>query len=116
MAKHCDLIVCSVSTYSQWAAFLSTEPYLWYRKQLTGDGPNLRLDWPQWSDGGLRPMLVGRPPLSASETVEGGAYGRGVPCDDDGALPAWLMEHLSRRIYSKHHASDLVLGGSLPRR
>ena len=32
----CDLIVCSVSTYSIWAAFLSDAPYLWY-------GPNLHL-------------------------------------------------------------------------
>src|SRR5262249_48648977 len=34
----CDLLVCSVSSFSMLAAFLSDRPYLWYRPQLTPVG------------------------------------------------------------------------------
>ena len=35
MLASCDLLVCSVSSFSMLASFLSDQPYLWFEPQLT---------------------------------------------------------------------------------
>ncbi len=38
-----DLLICSISSYSQWAAFLSNAPYIWYRPHLRPVGKYLTM-------------------------------------------------------------------------
>ncbi|MEO3693385.1 alpha-1,2-fucosyltransferase [Roseateles paludis] len=43
--SRCDLLVCSVSSFSVWAAFLSEAPYLWYEPNLGESAPGWLSIW-----------------------------------------------------------------------
>jgi hypothetical protein len=95
-----DLLVCSISSYSQWAAFLSDSPYVWYGPQLTQvDG--LLTMW------GTRLEPKGRPGWA------GAARGRGVPVGDTGEVPDWLVSWLRERRALNEASTDLVRGGGV---
>ena len=96
-----DAVVCSISSYSEWAAFLSKAPYIWYR-------PHLRpVDGYQtiWASLGELPGAIAH---------NGNVYPRGIPAGDDGELPAWLFDHLERRRGMNRVSLDLVKGGGVP--
>ncbi|MEO3712128.1 hypothetical protein [Roseateles flavus] len=67
-----DLLVCSISSYSVWAAFLSRAPYLWY-------GPNLH----EHPEGFL--SIWGHEP--GQEAEPGGTFRALQACQGVGRLP-----------------------------
>lgn len=111
MARHCDLIVCSVSTYSQWAAFLSDAPYIWYRDHLTLTSRGEIMEMPEWRNGGLVPSLFGRPSPNQTDSA---TTPRGVPSGPDGDLPEAMFSRLRATLSLKSHQSDLIMGGISP--
>ena len=68
-----DALVCSISSYSQWAAFLSNTPYFWYRPHLRPYQRHLTI----WESFGSapRPRSTGR--RSANEVFP---WGKGAKC------------------------------------
>jgi hypothetical protein len=95
-----DLLVCSISSYSLWAAFLSGAPYLWFAPSLQRHAGNRGSLW-----GG-----------SFDETAvpPGDRLPRGIPVGLDGAIPATLPELLHERREYPGAEHDLVRGGFAP--
>ena len=91
-----DLLVCSVSSYSQWAAFLSDAPYLWY-------APNLQ------RDAAGRGSIWG----AADPAPAGTGLPRGIAIGAEGALPEELLTLLAARRVVQWPGNDLVRGGSV---
>jgi hypothetical protein len=96
-----DLLVCSISSYSQWAAFLSQAPYIWFAPSL------------QPHAGGLGSIWGGSPGEAAIPAV-GGQLPRGLPVGPDGAIPAALPALLRQRREYLRPERDLVRGGFAP--
>lgn len=95
-----DALVCSISSYSQWAAFLSGVPYFWYRPQLRLVDGYLAI----WSSLGERPVAA---------AADGDVYPRGTPVGDDGAVPGWLGEYFRMRRSLNRSSLDLVQSGGI---
>jgi hypothetical protein len=104
-----DLLVCSLSSFSTLAAFLSDSPYLWFMPNLyrhpqgvysLGDYDALR-DQP------------GNPTRAALERLANspGLLPRGVGVDLDGEIPNAVIEAALRRQQSRRWESDLVRSG-----
>ena len=108
-----DLLVCSVSSFSLWGAFLSRAPYLWFAPQLQEERGTLSL----W---GHEPMQ--RPPAGATarfrvQVAEESAacLPRGVPVTEHGEIPRNLLTRLELGLDSRRTATDLALYGVVPR-
>lgn len=108
-----DLLVCSASTYSHLAAFLSEAPYLWFAPNLyphtqgcysLGD-PTTDLRHPE----SARMRAVRRFVDMEKGAPDSGA--RGIAVDLDGAVPASLIETLRQRRAYRRWERDLVRGG-----
>lgn len=95
-----DALVCSISSYSQWAAFLSGSPYIWYRPHLRPVGEYLTM----WESIAVDPEKDGPPAVQ---------YPRGVPVDDGGEVPTWLLDHLVVRAGMNRASTDLVRNGGV---
>jgi hypothetical protein len=106
-----DLLLCSTSTYSSLAAFLSDAPYLWF-------APNLAGNWQgRWL--GERAEELQRPGSALRSALESlsrdpGSLPRGIPVDVDAKLPEWLWTHLQQRQALRRSQTDLVRGGVAP--
>jgi hypothetical protein len=108
-----DLLVCSASTYSSLAAFLSDSPYLWFAENLLAH-----------PEGCL--SIHGEPPESnphQSPTPAAVQYflnrpadsqARGVAINADGQIPRAVLEMAARRRAWRGLELDLVLGGVTP--
>ncbi len=96
-----DLLVCSISSYSMWAAFLSHSPYIWYKSNL--------VEIPEGHVNRFIRSLGIQLENSASETTEG----RGVALNVGDALPVCLLEYLETRYRLKQSRHDLVRGGAV---
>jgi len=93
-----DLLVCSISSFSFWAAFLSERPYVMYAPAMQREGNRLFL----W-----------QPPAGA-EPAPGG-WQRGFAMEKESRLPEALKATLERRLAEKlARPRDLVLGGCVP--
>lgn len=99
----CDLIVCSVSSFSIWAAFFSEGRYLWFAPQLT------KLDgffgiWAhqagQQAEGSLTRMAMAAAPDSGVP--------RGLPIGRDGKIPDEIIVDLARRAAFRRREFDLI--------
>lgn len=108
-----DLLVCSASTYSHLAAFLSDAPYLWFAPNLyphaegvysLGD-PTIDLERPD----SARMRAIRRFGEAQGATPDFG--GRGIAVELDGALPHALIETLQQRHAWRRWERDLVRGG-----
>lgn len=106
-----DLIVCSISSFSVWAAFLSDAPYLWY-------GPNLHRHPEGFlSIWGHEPgqQAADSPTQQALRACAAGAPGgRAWAVGHDGQVPAGALAQLAERRRSA--AADLVRYGVVPDR
>lgn len=107
-----DLLVCSVSSYSAWAAFLSESPYLWFEPNLQ----NLNGYYSIWGHE-LRQQQPGSFTRRAADTFE--TYGspkpfRGLPISADGIIPQNLITELLEKKNKNRFASDLVNYGVVP--
>lgn len=95
--SRCDLLVCSRSSFSMWAAALAPAPYLWH-------GPSLFA-----VDGELSIWDHGSPPSTGSPGAAG--FARGIPFGPSDPLPAGLADHLHTRQALRDPSTDLVFYG-----
>jgi hypothetical protein len=111
-----DLRICSLSSYSLAASFLSDGPYVWYEPQLTIDGHLYSL----W---GMEEMqqLPGSPTLSSAGEFRDASPGslrdsnfKGYAFRAGSALPPGLTEQLQRRLMANRRSSSLLEYGCLP--
>ena len=120
LMAHADLRVCSVSSYSLAASFLSDGPYIWYEPQLTLSEGLYTL----WGDEEAQKKRVSPTILSKEFVGRSGALrsidGRspisflGVPMGIRDPLPEHLVEHLERRLYSSDSRTNLLEYGCVP--
>lgn len=104
----CDLLVCSVSSFSMLASFLSGRPYAWYSPQLQLAHDRLSLWGGQYGERNLcAPEAFGGDPRGTS-------MGRGVPVPNDGRLPGWAVDALISDAFRRRAAKDLLLYGVIP--
>jgi hypothetical protein len=105
-----DLLVCSVSSFSLLAGFLSDHPYAWYAPHLYERG-GWRSIWGyesfQQSPGGLTSINVS----VAENDVSGEDFGRGFAIQPDGCIPDRLAEILRQRLATKQLRRDLLYYG-----
>lgn len=98
-----DLLVCSISSYSMWAAFLSQAPYIWYRPNLLNDGARL-------SNRFIKSLGIYPPNEMAAQP----APGRGIAVGPANSISKELLDYLEMTLRNRASASDLVRGGALP--
>ncbi|MBT9591084.1 MAG: alpha-1,2-fucosyltransferase [Thiobacillus sp.] len=108
-----DLLVCSVSSYSAWAAFLSDAPYLWFEPNLQ----QIEGYYSIWGHepGQLNPAGYTRRAMDCCDDPEARfLHARGVPVRRDGALPESLFDRIAARHRSARPEFDLVCYGAVP--
>jgi len=111
-----DLRVCSISSYSLAASFLSGGPYLWYEPQLTQINGLYSL-WGMEEQQRLKGSATDRNAAIAREIEPGSEWEaefRGYAMDTRGALPAGLLTQLRRRLLAKNPVASILEYGSLP--
>ena len=106
-----DLTVCSVSSYSMWAAFLSDAPYAWFE-------PNLQQIDGFYSIWGHEPtqQRADAPTRMAMQKGVGttaGARPKGFPVGMDGRIPDALAALLCDRRAARLRATDLLHYGAI---
>ncbi len=98
-----DLLICSLSTFSRWGAFLSGAPYIWFRPHLSRTGETLY----------IKSVRLGLPvPDCPAASPHGLA--RGVPVDWDGAAPEALLQDLRAALARKNPDTDLIRSRCCP--
>ncbi len=110
-----DLVVCSISSYSMWAAFLSEAPYVWFRDQLTqrSDGSVIWSDAPAaYHEGTTHPSDLSARGLESELPSQ--PTPRGFAVGMDGHVPEAVLEHLERRIVARAAPPDLLEFGTVP--
>lgn len=107
-----DLLVCSVSSFSLWGAFLSCAPYLWFAPQLQDEAGMLSL----WGhEAAQRPPHSPTARFRARVAADPAAHcPRGVPVAQDGRVPQALLDRLHSAFHCKQTATDLALYGVVP--
>lgn len=106
-----DLLVCSISSFSLWGAFLSNAPYLWFAPQLHEQGGYLSI----W--GHERAQQAGNGPgvrFRAELAGNPSASPRGLPVGWQGVLPESLAGQLQQQALSRRTATDLSMYGLVP--
>jgi hypothetical protein len=101
-----DFLVCSISSFSLWAAFLGCMPYAWFAPQLSYfDG--MRGIWAH-----LPAQQQPQSPLGhARDAFKKGAPGRGTTVGLDGRLPDALIADLATALARKRRSNDLIRYG-----
>lgn len=100
-----DLLICSVSSLSMFAAFISEKPYIWYGPHL-GERNGLRSIW-----GHEAGQEAG---LTASNAANYGydpLVTRGSPTMEDGILTDGLLAQLETTLALKDQSRDLIMYG-----
>jgi hypothetical protein len=106
-----DLRICSVSSYSMAACFLSEGPYIWYEPQLHMENGIYSL----WGHE-LRQQELGSPTAISADYLKTAARNsdlrfRGYPVGLNGILPQPLIERLYTALADKDPRTDLVQYG-----
>jgi hypothetical protein len=96
-----DLIVCSLSIYSMWAAFLSKSPYIWFKPHLSSVQRGLYMK-------NMRVLGIFKEPCFNINLSE---ISRSIPVDMDGILPQHLIDELLQVSNMKQAGTDLIRGG-----
>jgi len=116
LLSNADLRLCSVSSYSLVASFLSEGPYVWYEPQL-GFSDGLYSLWShekaQLLPSSPSSIAVAAAKAEAADQSDGSNF-RGYAMADGDDLPTGLVNQLRRRLQSKIWQSDLLMYGSLP--
>lgn len=111
-----DLLVCSISSYSLIAGFLSGSPYLWYEPQLTVED-NLYTLWgleeAQRKPGSITSesrafASILTPSLETSAGIQGHVMATGE------ALPLGLIVQLERKLQTLDPRTNLLEYGAVP--
>lgn len=111
-----DLRICSVSSYSLVASFLSGGPYLWYEPQLTQRDGVYSL-WGMEAQQSRKGSPTDVSMTSVSEIEPGSPWEtefRGYAMQTGGTFPAGLLSQLRRRLLSKNPLASLLEYGALP--
>lgn len=111
-----DFLVCSISSYSQWAALLSTSRYAWLDANLTyhrGYGSI----WGHHESQIDLNLEIGRSIRANQNTIATGGTltPRGLAIGWNGELPDELLVDLEQRLRIKQSATDLVRHGAVQR-
>lgn len=111
-----DALVCSVSSFSMLAAFLSGKPYVWFGPHLFESGGWLHI----WNHGPGVAEIDSRSlflPRFSNEFASDKIVGRGIPIWlDDVSIPDGLAEYLEITVPFQKRASDLMYYGMVPGR
>ena len=106
-----DLLVCSVSSYSVWAALLSASPYLWFAPQLhlhyAGFGSIWGQDESQQRSGS--PTLLALSEQGGNDGMS--TRGRAFPMGLGEPIPEALLQVLQLRAAERKRSNDLVRCG-----
>ena len=102
LLKNADLLICSISSYSMWAAFLSNSPYVWYR-------PNLIDSQDGYVNKFVRSLGIYTPIQGFNKSVAG----RGVALSIGDPFPNHLIDHLRILHRNKQARFDLIRGGAI---
>lgn len=108
-----DLLVCSVSSYSAWAAFLSDAPYVWFEPNLQ----QIEGYYSIWGHepGQLSPAGYTRRAIDWHDEPEARfMHARGLPVKENGVLPDSLLSRIAARHRSARPECDLVCHGAVP--
>jgi hypothetical protein len=111
-----DLRICSISSYSLAASFLSGGPYLWYEPQLTQIDGMYSL-WGMEEQQRLKGSPTNLSTILAKEIEPGSLWEsefRGYAMETGGTFPAGLLAQLQRRLLAKNPMASLLEYGSLP--
>jgi hypothetical protein len=94
-----DALVCSISSYSMWGAFLSGTPYFWYLPNLSDVDGYLTL----WGEQRI------------SNADDGGeVLPRGIPLSENGRIPESMLNYLRLKAKLNSASHDLVKSGGVP--
>jgi hypothetical protein len=110
-----DSMVCSVSSYSMWGAFLSQAPYLWFAPNLQdhdGYGSLWGHEIAQQAPGSItaRSLARIREKSAAFATLDAG---RGMPVDAAGTVPDTFCAQLMASTRARDVEHDLLLYGAV---
>jgi hypothetical protein len=111
-----DSIVCSVSSYSMWGAFLSNAPYIWFAPNLQnhdGYGSLWGHEDAQLGPSGATALNLARVRKSGKAFSEMSGAGRGIPVDFSGAVPASFCDRLLAGMRERAPEKDLILYGAV---
>jgi len=111
-----DALVCSVSSYSMWGAFLSRAPYIWCAANLQ-DHDGYRSLWgdqqAQQAPSGPTAINLRHCRLQAKRE-SGTEHVRGTPVDWSGDVPAHFTDRLLAALDERAEERDLLLYGVVP--
>jgi hypothetical protein len=96
-----DLLICSISTYSMCAAFLSKSPYIWFKPHLSSFNNAFYIK-------NIRLLGIFNEPHVDSNSSK---VLRGVPVGLDGKIPDFLVTYLQQVMEMKQSNTDLIRGG-----
>jgi hypothetical protein len=102
-----DVLVCSISSFSLAAAFLSDRPYVWFAPHLNEIGGWLSL-WGHEEDQRQGPTASASRAEAAASDV-----GRGIPLSWDDSLPPHAIDLLRGALLSKQLNRDLIYYGAV---
>ena len=111
-----DLRICSISSYSLAASFLSGGPYLWYEPQLAQINGLYSL-WGMEEQQRRKGSPTDRNAALAQEIEPGSAWEtefRGYAMHTRGSIPAGLLTQLRRRLLAKNPSASILDYGCLP--
>ncbi len=103
----CDLLVCSVSSFSMLAAFLSDRPYLWYAPHLT------RVDGCATIWGHEAAQQRAGSSTRQAVALRGDEPARGVPVPETGEVPVDVLG-LETPVGGWDRRRDLLYYGAVP--
>jgi hypothetical protein len=104
-----DVLLCSVSSFSMLAAFLSERPYVWFEPHL-GDHRGWRSLWGH-EESQQAPRGLTAHNIVSAEAAADPIFGRGVAVGVDGRLPEELLQLLEQRATLKKRRHDLLYYG-----
>ena len=112
-----DSIVCSVSSYSMWGAFLSNAPYIWCAPNLQdhqGYGSLWGHEPAQQAPSGTTALNLQRVRNGNPRAILFGPdAGRGVAVDFSGAVPSSFCEKLLGALRERAIEKDLIFYGAV---
>lgn len=108
-----DLLVCSVSSFSTTAAFLSNAPYLWFEPNLQKHPEGC---YSIWGHEPMQTLATGATAQSIRQyqTNGTGLNGRGIATPFNGVVSPSTLEHIAACKIARSIDADLVLYGVTP--
>jgi len=108
-----DLLVCSASSYSSLAAFLSHSPYVWFSGNLYAHAEGC---YSLHGDDASSPTQMLRTRAAVQHFLNPPALSspRGTAVDADGQIPSTVLDAAVRQREARRWELDLVRGGVTP--